>query len=100
MGVNTIFSVLFLAFCIAINVAILWAYRQRRRKQQKKEKHSAAAVGSSNQWHQKNAAAKKTTKGDRIEHKLLLFAVITSIAHALMSIVLVCLIACQIKIIF
>jgi hypothetical protein len=67
--------VLFLAFCIPINVAILWVYRKRVKVQQ-------STVGTTTQQ-RTNAAAK--AKSDRIERRLLLFAVITFFGHVLIA---------------
>jgi uncharacterized membrane protein YjgN (DUF898 family) len=63
-----------LAFCIPINLAILWAYRKRR--QQLKLQLSTG-----------NTAAK--AKADRIERRLLIFAVLTFLGHILIAIMLV-----------
>jgi hypothetical protein len=67
--------VLFLVFCIPINVAILWAYRKRRNQLK-----SQQSFGS-------NAAAK--AKADLIERRLMLFAIFTFFGHVLISLMLV-----------
>jgi hypothetical protein len=84
IGIATLWTVLFLALCIPINLAILWAYRKRRNQQQTREQNQGIIgqhlfVG--------NAAAK--VKADMIERRLLLFAVITFFGHALISIFMV-----------
>jgi hypothetical protein len=77
--ISTILSILFLAFCIPINVAIVWAYRSRRQQLKSQQSTTTATHG--------NMAAK--AKADRIERRLLLFAILTFFGHVLMSIMLV-----------
>jgi hypothetical protein len=79
-GITTLSSALFLLFCIPINVVILWAYRRRS-----KAAHPAAVVaqnGTMTMAHQ-NAAAK--AKADQLAWRLMLYAVITFFAHALIT---------------
>jgi hypothetical protein len=82
-----IFSLLFLTICIPINVAIWWVYRKRRNP------HQAPRVGPQLQNtiglqpSVGNAAAK--AKADRIERRLLFFAIITFFGHVLIALYLV-----------
>jgi hypothetical protein len=86
IGITTICSALFLAFCILINVAILWAYRQRRKLLKSQQSTAIGGTGTSVKQ-QRNAVAK--TKADRIERRLLIFALISFFGHVLMTIMLV-----------
>jgi hypothetical protein len=61
-------------------VAIVWAYRGRR--QQLKSHQLSTTIASHG-----NAAAK--AKADRIERRLLIFAIVTFFGHVLMTIMLV-----------
>jgi hypothetical protein len=65
-------------------VAIVWAYRGRRQQLKSQQSKSTAIHG--------NAAAK--AKAERIERRLLLFAIFTFFGHVLMSIMLVCFYNC------
>jgi hypothetical protein len=76
MGLTSLWSVLFLAFCIPINVAILWAYRT---KGQQQISHQSAVAG--------NTAA--NAKREQIEKRLLFFAVLTFLGHIIISLMLV-----------
>jgi predicted negative regulator of RcsB-dependent stress response len=83
VGISTLSSALFLAFCLPINAAILWAYWQRRKQQQ------SASVGLEAQGTMsiQNAAAK--AKEELIKRRLLLFAVLTFFGHALITVAMV-----------
>jgi hypothetical protein len=77
MGLTSLWSVLFLAFCIPINVTSLWAYR----KQLQQIKFQQSAVG--------NTAWNVTVKEEQIEKRLLYFAVLTFLGHVIISLMLV-----------
>jgi hypothetical protein len=70
-------TVLFLFFCIPINVAILLAYRKT---QQSTNQLQGITIG---QLSSVSAAAK--AKADLIERRLLLFAVFTFFGHVLIA---------------
>jgi hypothetical protein len=82
LGISTIFSLLFLAFCIPINLAILWVYKKRVKGQQ-------STVGRGPSVQLRTNAAANASRSDLIERRLLFFAVITSFGHALISCLLV-----------
>jgi hypothetical protein len=85
VGTGAISSVIFLAFCIPINVAILWAYRKRRK--QHKQPRVGQQQNQDNTIVQTNAAAKAKT--DLIERRLLIFAVVTFFGHVSIALYLV-----------
>jgi hypothetical protein len=81
-----LFSLLFLTLCIPINVAIWWAYRKRREQNQPRVgPQPQNTIGL--QPSVGNAAAK--AKADRIERRLLFFAIITFFGHVLIALYLV-----------
>jgi hypothetical protein len=87
--ISTICTVLFLAFCIPINVAILWKYRQRTKQHrshvgpQPNQLQSQGTIGRQ----RTNAAA--NIEANRIEWRLFTFALITFFGHVLIAFLLV-----------
>jgi hypothetical protein len=83
--IATLFTVLFLAFCIPINLAILWEYRQKTKQ------HRSHVGPQPNQLQSQGTIGRKRTnvaaniEADRIERRLFTFAVITFFGHVLIA---------------